>query len=1029
MTEGLQTAAEVKAQAAVQLEAFGGINIIHVRRQVAQLVELIGTDGIFDEYTKHDMKHVDGMLKSLDWIIPERTKEIMTVGDWLLTVLGVYFHDLGMLVTKEEYRNRSNSGFEDFKRNTLLTNDDDGKNYEFRLEELRDLGVDIERMQYQEYVRHNHATRIKNWILGDAPAKLGVSSAAQEIVSEILAPLGQPFREDLAFVCESHHLDNLYDTERYPVSNPYGLDRDECANVQYSAVLLRTADLLHMTKDRTPSFTYRLITPSDPISQFEWAKQEPVRTVRNQMAKKPDGSADPHGEPDTVEVYANFTSGQAYFGLTSYLDYAEQQLQQSNRWILTSREMHAAPHEFPWRSIDSRNVKAKGFLPQQFRFSLDQRKVLDLLTGHTLYNDSRVVLRELLQNSIDAVRLRYQEKSEELGRVWIKWDSEKRILEVGDNGTGMTQRVIRDNLLKAGSSLYQEEEFKKKNPDFSPISRFGIGVMSTFMIADTVEVITAHTDEEEGRQLSLRTAHGQYLVQLLNKAGSEIPEGVSNNGTIVRLKVRHSVETDSIFEAAHDWVVMPRCHVSMEIDGAESVRVGFSTLTEALRVSMLNEGTYTEKDFTEGKVRIKCLEEEEFSIAYALQRDDYFKTWSFIYLRDHEPWERVVDIPQGGFGICVEGIKVEGTSPGFSENSGIWALVNSCGLKSPRTDVARKSLDATPAREILMRDIYSAYAKHIENEVEELQASRGQSLTFAVQEGTYMARILAQRQRRRSQLSEQFDVALRSVPLFLAEDITGIRRQYSASDLEAFSALHCREGNISYHAEHLLRDLSSTVSRTSLMKALGEPINQIQQNEALLCTTLSASNPLHTYVSDVWQPARLVANLEARYFDVMLEKSSEPRWSKVKIPRELQVEAAEKDVRGSISQFLAPLSKVELSGFSEDIIGVRMGGQVFLLPDHPWKETVDSYRDAEGLLAPGDERLALLLWLIATCYAAGQSGYFVTGNMANDFMVRLSKLRSLNTIDLDAFSQILSGASEGKRLLDTSYWTRNNEVA
>ncbi|MFI1779947.1 HD domain-containing protein [Streptomyces rubiginosohelvolus] len=1029
MTEGLQTTAEVRAQAAIQLEAFGGINIIHVRRQVAQLVELIGIDGIFDEYTKHDMKHVDGMLKSLDWIIPKRTKEIMTVGDWLLTVLGVYFHDLGMLVTKEEYRNRSNSGFEEFKRNTLLTNDDDGKNYEFRLEELRDVGVDIERMQYQEYVRHHHATRIKNWILGDAPAKLGVSLAAQEIVSEILAPLGQPFREDLAFVCESHHLDNLYDTDKYPVSNPYGLDREECANVQYSAVLLRTADLLHMTKDRTPSFTYRLITPADPISQFEWAKQEPVRSVRHQMAKKPDGSADPHGEPDTVEVYANFTSGQAYFGLTSYLDYAEQQLQQSNRWVLTSREMHAAPHEFPWRSIDSRNVKAKGFLPQQFRFSLDQRKVLDLLTGHTLYNDSRVVLRELLQNSIDAVRLRYQDKSEELGRVWIKWDSEKRILEVGDNGTGMTQRVIKDNLLKAGSSLYQEEEFKKKNPDFSPISRFGIGVMSTFMIADTVEVITAHADEEEGRQLSLRTAHGQYLVQLLNKAGSEIPEDVSNNGTIVRLKVRHSVETDSIFEAAHDWVVMPRCHVSMEIDGAESVRVGFSTLTEALRAAMLNEGTYTEKDFTESKVQIKCLEDKEFSIAYALQRDDYFKTWSFIYLRDHEPWERAVDIPQGGFGICVEGIKVESTSPGFSEYGGIWALVNSCGLKSPRTDVARKSLDATPARETLMRDIYNSYAKHIENEVKELQVSRGQSLTFAVQEGTYMARILALRQRRRSQASEEFNVALRSVPLFLAEDITGIRRQYSASDLEAFSALHCREGNISYHAEHLLRDISSTVSRTSLMKALGEPINQIQQNEALLCTTLSASNPLHRYVSEVWQPARLVANLESRYFDVMLEKSPEPRWSKFKIPRELQVEAAEKDLRGSFAQFLAPLSKIELSGFSEDIFGVRMGGQVFLLPEHPWKETVDSFRDTEGQLEPGDERLATLLWLIATCYSAGQAGYFITGNAAKDFMVRLSGIRSLNAVDLNSFSQILNGATEGKRLLDTSYWTRTNEVA
>ncbi|WP_393086259.1 ATP-binding protein [Streptomyces sp. LN704] len=1032
MIKGHQTEAETRAQAAAQLEAFGGINILHVRRQVAQLVELIGTDGIFDEYTKHDMRHVDGMLKSLEWIIPEKTKEIMTVADWLLTVLGVYFHDLGMLVTKEEYRNRSTSGFETFKHDSLLTNDDDGKNYEFRLAELEELGVDIERMQYQEYVRNNHAVRIKNWITGEAPARYGVSNAAQAIVSEILSPLSQPFREDLAFVCESHHLDNLYDTDRYPTSNPYGLDRQECANVQYAAVLLRTSDLLHMTRDRTPSFTYRLITPSDPISQFEWAKQEPVRSVRGQMAKKPDGAADPHGTPDTVEVYANFTSGQAYFGLTSYLDYAEQQLQQSNRWIATSSEMHAAQHEFPWRSIDSRNVKAKGFLPQQFRFSLDQRKVLDLLTGHTLYNDSRVVLRELLQNSIDAVRLRYQEKSQELGRVWINWDSEKRILEVGDNGIGMTQRVIKENLLKAGSSLYQDQEFKKKNPEFSPISRFGIGVMSTFMIADTVEVITAHSDEDEARQLSLRTAHGQYLVQLLDKKGPNVPEGISDNGTVVRLKVRHSVETEKIFEAAHEWIVIPRCHVSMKINDDTPVNVGYSNLTDAIRSAMLSEGVFTEKDFSEDRVKIECTDNEEFSIAYALQRDDYFKTWNFAYVREQEPWESAqVESPRKGIGICIEGIRVEDVPPGFSQQRGVWALVNSCGPNSPRTDVARRTLDITPARENLMQKVYRAYAEHIEREVEELQVTRGQSLTFAVQEGTYMARMLSLKQRRSNKHNEEFDTALRNVPLFLAEDSSGVRRQYSASDLENFSALHCREGNVSYHAEYLLRDISTSVSRTSLMKALGEPINQIKMNEALLCTNLSASNPIHMYVNRIWQPTKFVANLEARYFDVMLHKTYETQWLRSRVTREFMNEAEDLDLRSTISphssSFLLPTTDVELSGFSDDIFGVRMGNNVYLLPDHPWVGMVNSFRNPEGDLETSDERLHLLLWLIAACYTAGGGGYFVYGNTAKDIMARLSMLRGLSVIDLNVFSQVLYEIGESKRLLDTSYWTRKSE--
>jgi len=43
--------------------------------------------------------------------------------------------------------------------------------------------------------------------------------------------------------------------------------------VQYSAVLLRSADLLHVTKDRTPSVMYKTIRFSDPKSVTEWDKQ------------------------------------------------------------------------------------------------------------------------------------------------------------------------------------------------------------------------------------------------------------------------------------------------------------------------------------------------------------------------------------------------------------------------------------------------------------------------------------------------------------------------------------------------------------------------------------------------------------------------------------------------------------------------------------------------------------------------------------------------------------------------------------
>ncbi|MDT4328934.1 hypothetical protein RPD76_03400 [Methylomonas sp. MV1] len=99
MSIELTTTPEQYAQKAEKLAAFGGLNLLHIKRSVALLLGQIGKEGIFDQYTKHDISHIDEMLKNLDWIIPEHTKKVMSDADWLMIVLAVYFHDMGMLVT------------------------------------------------------------------------------------------------------------------------------------------------------------------------------------------------------------------------------------------------------------------------------------------------------------------------------------------------------------------------------------------------------------------------------------------------------------------------------------------------------------------------------------------------------------------------------------------------------------------------------------------------------------------------------------------------------------------------------------------------------------------------------------------------------------------------------------------------------------------------------------------------------------------------------------------------------------------
>ena len=523
---------------------------------------------------------------------------------------------------------------------------------------------------------------------------------------------------DLALVCESHHLNDLQDFGKYRLSQPYANSDDETANVLYAALLLRTADLLHMTKDRTPSILFKAIDPLDPTSQEEWAKQAAVQRVRPKLGEV-DGVPDESAPKDTVEVFARFKNEKGFFGLTAFLLYVEDQLRRSYEVAELAQKKEGSKYEFPWRYLDDSQLRTEGFLRETYQFTFDQAKVLDLLTGHTLYNDTSVVLRELAQNAIDAVRFQ-SHKEERQGQdgdpeVCIVWDSNERLLSVQDNGVGMTQETIEKHFLRVGASLYQDEEFKKEYPDFNPISRFGIGILSTFMIADEVEVFTCSPEEDEARQLSLRSVHGRYLVRALDKETDTVAASLAPHGTLVRIRVRQSAELEDVLEIARRWIVVPRCKVTVSIDGGQPSVVGFASPADALRDQMESAGItdFLDKppargDETPGTL-ITEVSRNGVEIAYALRWSTIYGEWEFVRTRT------VRQLPER-LGTCLEGIRVEDSTPGFDAKP-IWAIANVSGPRAPRTNVARSGIEAGESRFGALTEIYSIYCDHVTSEL------------------------------------------------------------------------------------------------------------------------------------------------------------------------------------------------------------------------------------------------------------------------------------------------------------------------
>ncbi len=148
----------------------------------------------------------------------------------------------------------------------------------------------------------------------------------------------------------------------------------------------------------------------------------------------------------------------------------------------------------------------------KFKTELDQ--LLHLIT-HSLYSHREVFLRELISNACDAIdKVRFEglTRPELLDgdsdwKITIKADPEAKTLTICDNGIGMTQDEVVENLgtiAHSGTKAFlarAKEMGAQNNPEL--IGQFGVGFYASFMVADEVTVTTK--------------AHGADAVQWKSK--------------------------------------------------------------------------------------------------------------------------------------------------------------------------------------------------------------------------------------------------------------------------------------------------------------------------------------------------------------------------------------------------------------------------------------------------------------------------------------------------------------------------------
>ena len=180
------------------------------------------------------------------------------------------------------------------------------------------------------------------------------------------------------------------------------------------------------------------------------------------------------------------------------------------------------------------------------QFKAESKKLLDLMI-HSIYTNKEIFLRELISNASDAIdKLYYRSLTDKKLKVKrdsfeikLAIDKEKRELTIQDNGCGMTEEELENNLgtiAQSGSLAFKEAADKKKDIDI--IGQFGVGFYSAFMVSDEVSVTSHSVDSDKAYRWTSKGADG-YTIEECDK--EEI-------GTTITLKIKEDTEEEKYSE-------------------------------------------------------------------------------------------------------------------------------------------------------------------------------------------------------------------------------------------------------------------------------------------------------------------------------------------------------------------------------------------------------------------------------------------------------------------------------------------------
>ncbi len=485
-------------------------------------------ESMFAEYTDHSCNHSERIIKIATLL---NGKNELNKFEIALFILSSYYHDIGMYVSKEQYK----------KVNAKLKKKPEYNNLKESII-ISDKIDNIDKVDFfltLDHIRANHGN-LTNEFINNKFSKADKSSYYLK---------DYYLWEYVKYICLSHTLDS----EQLLLS-PYGVKKsignNTIINLTYLSTLLRLSDICHFSKDRALPYFRK-------TKEFHSKKSESIWKYYGEV-----NDTEPDPESNTINIHATCKNFHNHRSIIMQSRNIQKELMNCHKILVDTK----SEYSFPWKYVNTNNVISGDNSDYQYyesHFKLNISKITSLLMGNRLYRNKLFAIRESLQNAIDSTYVFNKKLPKNENYIYIDYKDESSdiVLDIFDSGTGMDKDIINKHFLSVADESFwytkrciQDWGSYKKHDQI--IADHGIGALSYFMLSDKIEIFSVYHITGEHNHILIDNYESDVIF--LNTSINEFPKFGDNvplstpwdlrHGTCIRFHLKKEISKSDLIE-------------------------------------------------------------------------------------------------------------------------------------------------------------------------------------------------------------------------------------------------------------------------------------------------------------------------------------------------------------------------------------------------------------------------------------------------------------------------------------------------